>query len=70
MDTPGNGRELVKWTGIIAGLMVVAVVLSLLSCLVLMALPRAIDGVALRPLADQLAQNPPRQPLSLMSLNF
>lgn len=63
MDTPGNGRELVKWTGIIAGLMVVAVVLSLLSCLVLMALPRAIDGVALRALADQLGTEPSKAAL-------
>lgn len=63
MDTPGSGRALVKWTGLIAGLMVVAVVLSLLSCLVLMAIPRAIDAVALRSLADQLGTEPSKSAL-------
>ena len=60
MNTPGNGRELAKWTAIIAGLMVVAFVLSLLSCLMIMAIPRAFDAVVLDSLADRLGTEPSR----------
>lgn len=63
MDIPGNGRELVKWTGIITGLVAVAVVLSLLSCLMIMAIPRAIDAVVLGSLADRLGTEPSRAAL-------
>ncbi len=63
MNTPGSGRVLAKWTGLIAGLMALAVVLSLLSCLMIMAIPRAIDAVALRSLADQLGTEPSKAAL-------
>ncbi len=63
MDTPRDRRELVKWAGIIAALMVVAVALSLLSCLMIMAIPRAIDAVVLDSLADQLGTEPSKAAL-------
>lgn len=63
MNTPHSSHELAKWVGLVIGLMTLAVLLSLLSCLVLMSIPRAIDAVALRPLADQLGTEPSKAAL-------
>lgn len=63
MNSPRSSHELAKWVGLVIGLMTLAVSLSLLSCLVLMSIPRAIDAVALRPLADQLGTEPSRAAL-------
>lgn len=63
MNTPRSSHELAKWVGLVIGLMTLAVSLSLLICLVLMSIPRAIDAVALRPLADQLGTEPSKAAL-------
>ena len=63
MNTPHSSHELAKWVGLVIGLMTLAVLLRLLSCLVLMSIPRAIDAVALRPLADQLGTEPSKAAL-------
>lgn len=53
MDMPSSKSESKSCAGLIAGLMALAVVFSLLSCLVLIATPSVIDAVALRSLANQ-----------------
>ncbi|MEI2689193.1 MAG: hypothetical protein V9H69_05525 [Anaerolineae bacterium] len=63
MNTPRSSHELAKWVGLVIVLMTLAVFLSLLSCLVLMAIPRTIDAVALRSLADQLGTEPSKAAL-------
>lgn len=63
MKTPSSSHKLAKWVGLVIGLMILAVFLSLLSCLMLMSIPRAIDAVALRPLADQLGVEPSKAAL-------
>lgn len=63
MNTPGSGRVFAKWTGLIVGLMALAVILSLLICLMIMATSWAIDAVVLRSLADQLGTEPSKAAL-------
>lgn len=63
MNTLSTKSETKKWIGLLIILMALAIVLSLLSCLVLMAVPRAIDAVVLRSLADQMGTEPSKAAL-------
>ena len=58
MNTLRTKSETKQWLGLIVALMTLAVALSFVACLALLATPHIIDAVMLRSLADELGTQP------------
>lgn len=63
MNTLPSNHKLKLWMSLAIGLIVLAGAILVLACSVLILTPRVIDGVALRPLADQLGTEPSKAAL-------